>query len=606
MTVRTFAITGDETMHNPFPWKTYTKKAVRKLLKLDPATPLPTMFVASHVFDVRIGEAFLEIVFRTESHGYRSIEVGNELRFAPAKLRDLLARADARFPTGNGDAIDLITDALNGPPIRWCRKAPQFGWLGERSAFVLHDAVIGANPSGRSKATPRILPPKDRPHDGPGRLSKTGDRDGWQKEVASLAKHSSVLTLALSASFASLLLSAIEWPPFIIVLHGDSKVGKSTAALAAASVIGIGSEARLPNWNVTDAALYELGQRFNDLPLVLNGLESRRAGTNDLRQFIRSVTYILGDGTDTARHSSWTSQNAGSAAPWRTIVLVTSEDSFDAIAARGGGVRQGGERARAIDVPCVRSGDLNIVDRFPETLLKQKTKRDVFSRHILEQLRAGCAQHHGVALEPFVQYLLGIPPKGLAKQVRDLQKHFVSTVSRHLDTEPLNHAAKNFGVIYAGGILAVRAGLIPLSEKQLRRRIVQCFQNGLAAKPQTATERGLQQLKRGLNDLLVGAANLARDGKLQKGSRAASATYTDGSMFRVPAASVFRSWFGQDHAAMRAALQWLFETSLLTVPDRQRARRGQFSIESVRSNIRFNQQQVACVVFKDPRPTLPQ
>ena len=123
----------------------------------------------------------------------------------------------------------------------------------------------------------------------------------------------------------------------------------------------MGSEGDLPNWNITSSALPEITQYFNDLPLILNGLESTKLKEKELREFLRSVTYILGDGVDTVRHSSWTeATGAGSPGKWRTIGLVTSEDSFDAIAARVNEQRKGGEQARAIDVPAAKVGNNTI------------------------------------------------------------------------------------------------------------------------------------------------------------------------------------------------------------------------------------------------------
>ena len=150
-------------------------------------------------------------------------------------------------------------------------------------------------------------------------------------------------------AFAAPLLSILNWSNFLVVLHGEGKSGKSTAALAGASVMGIGLESKLPNWNLTGASLAEVAQCFNDLPLILNGLESTKLKDNDLRDFLKSVTYILGDGIDTVRHSSWSATHgSGELGTWRTIALVTSERSFDEIAARVNQKRMGGDRKSVV------------------------------------------------------------------------------------------------------------------------------------------------------------------------------------------------------------------------------------------------------------------
>ena len=52
--------------------------------------------------------------------------------------------------------------------------------------------------------------------------------------------------LIISAAFAAPLLEVVSMPSFGINLFGRSKVGKSTVALAAGSIIGIGCEEQLP------------------------------------------------------------------------------------------------------------------------------------------------------------------------------------------------------------------------------------------------------------------------------------------------------------------------------------------------------------------------
>ena len=73
----------------------------------------------------------------------------------------------------------------------------------------------------------------------------------------------------------------------MMVVDGDGKVGKSTAALAVGTVLGFGGETHLPTWNITGAALPERAQCFNHLPLVLNGLESMKMKEGELSDIAR-------------------------------------------------------------------------------------------------------------------------------------------------------------------------------------------------------------------------------------------------------------------------------------------------------------------------------
>jgi hypothetical protein len=73
--------------------------------------------------------------------------------------------------------------------------------------------------------------------------------------------------LVLAAAFAAPLVRVSGLQNFGINLFGRSKVGKTTALLAGASVIGIGTERDLPNWNSTSNAFLETARGFNDLML---------------------------------------------------------------------------------------------------------------------------------------------------------------------------------------------------------------------------------------------------------------------------------------------------------------------------------------------------
>ena len=175
----------------------------------------------------------------------------------------------------------------------WWRIAQTLGWQDGGAAFALNNRVLGENGDGRSNTATKLIPPDKNANAHMAMLKKTGDLESWKKEVAEFARWSSPVALALSAAFAAPLLSVVEWPTFMLVIYGPGKVGKSTGALAGATVVGIGLEADLPNWNVTPAALPEIACCFNDQLLVLNGLETTKLKEKELSEFLRSVTYML-------------------------------------------------------------------------------------------------------------------------------------------------------------------------------------------------------------------------------------------------------------------------------------------------------------------------
>jgi uncharacterized protein (DUF927 family) len=104
--------------------------------------------------------------------------------------------------------------------------------------------------------------------------------------------------LLISASFAAPLLNVTKMPNFGINVYGLSKVGKTTGLLGATSVIGIGSERNLPNWNATSGAFLETARSFNDLLLAVNEVAFSRARRATLMApsvsaFIRSAKVAI-------------------------------------------------------------------------------------------------------------------------------------------------------------------------------------------------------------------------------------------------------------------------------------------------------------------------
>ena len=349
----------------------------------------------------------------------------------------------------------------------------------------------------------------------------------------------------------------------------------------------------------------ETGEKCVRVPKNRRKKRTRQHNRSRRRSFA-SGSYILGDGVDTLRHSSWSPANGtGTPGTWRTIALVTSEQSFDEIAARANQERMGGEQARAINVPAVKPGNNTIIDRFTTATPKDPAKRAIWARKRVEELREACAQHHGVALEPYLQHLMDQDQEELRSKIEESREVFVKAVKRSFASEPLAHAAKNFGVIYAGGVQAVRAKLLTLTEEELLERLKACFTRsikGAATRPDPLT-RGLRMLSRGLQDT-VARAKSEEIAKVFSKTEPTSGSAGSRAIFTVHAADLFGTWFKDDAAAMKATLRWLCEKDLLEVDDREVAFAKGFTIDTVRHTRRIQGKSCASIVFRDPRPDL--
>ncbi len=473
-------------------------------------------------------------------------------------LYRLLLKKNAALPTDDDDAKSLIQEAINQDPKRYELHATHVGWRPNRAGFVLKGSIIGG-----SEALPRLKPPlwiNDRQV---GSLKNRGSLEEWRRLVAEPAAYSSRMMLLISAAFATPLLKVVRTPNFGVNLYGLSKVGKTTALLAATSVIGIGQERDLPNWNATSSAFLETARTFNDLLLAVNevGLLSGKRG--DAYGAIRERIYTFSEGADRARMSASSLASSGSS-QWRGIFVSTAEYSFNDYAAFSGETRSEGEFARCLDVAAAVRGLPTVFDRHPEQITKAAGR---WSQRQLIKLRGACERQCGTALPIYIAYLVD-QGRALRKNVRARQKIFLTRAKRLKLDGALDHAAKNFALIFAGGSLAIDAGILPWEKEALLEAIALCF------------EAAVFDI-RGHVDALEAAKNHLRK-RLSSGEvvqRTAGAIFgpdehpayferRDKKIWFTVSSKAFAGWF-DNRAQLIAILRWLYEQGLLDIGEKR-------------------------------------
>ncbi|MGB7562789.1 MAG: DUF927 domain-containing protein, partial [Candidatus Acidiferrales bacterium] len=352
-----------------------------------------------------------------------------------------LQQKNAKLPLDTDGAVEMVKRAIDKRPKEFRLHVRTAGW--QENAFVLLDRVIQFRP-----AALKIYPPTSS---GPGGFvcsAERGTLESWKAAVAGAAQQSTVLTLMISAAFAAPLLSLVNRPPFILNLFGKAKSGKTTALLAAASVIGISEEDALPNWNATDAGLLQIFCAFNDSIVPINELGLLKGKKTDRGERVREIIYAFGEGRDRFRHTASSFAESGNRSPFRGILLSTSESSFHELRA---GVRDDGELARAHDVPVLLGGSNNIFDRLSDPLSQKK------ARLKLNELRRSITNNVGVAFDPYLKWIAQ-DRDGIANKVRAYVKILRSKSHLCTDDGVLHHSADNFGLCFAGAALAIEAG----------------------------------------------------------------------------------------------------------------------------------------------------
>ena len=164
----------------------------------------------------------------------------------------------------------------------------------------------------------------------------------------------------------------------------------------------------------------------------------------------------------------------------------------------------------------------------------------------------------------------------------------------------LQHAAKNFGLIFAGGCLGIDAKLLPWDRGSLLRAIVACFEDALReskAHENTAT-KGRKRLRKNLS-----SANLAEhtpSAKFGPNDHCGFWEKNNGALIYTIHAKVFRRWF-HNQAQLTATLNWLERDGFLVLSRKKSPSNNPGNTEWAEQSPRWpNGNNVRSIVFRDP------
>ena len=267
--------------------------------------------------------------------------------------------------------------------------------------------------------------------------------------------------------------------------------------------MGAGQEEHLPTLNTTSAALSELGAMFNDQLFMINEVGTARAAKKDIHAVVYESTYALVSGRDVARHSTW--GDAGGPSTFKLIVLMSSEFSPDEWAARGGHTRDPGETARMISAPvCVEEGS-TVFDMAPK--MEPDERRD-WVKDQFQRLRTELPNQRGVANRAYLSALASDLPTFKEAAASDADV-FESAHAKFADTPIKRDIVAKFAILYAGGMAAITADVLPLSDQKVWQAISRACRAALRSlpNPEAELERNLLKLK----DLLTSGGMMDAD-----------------------------------------------------------------------------------------------
>ena len=356
------------------------------------------------------------------------------------------------------------------------------GWIEDGKAFVRTDGVIG-KPSLHVLGIQRL----NKQQEPSGRLTSGGTWQTWRDTVATHAKGSSSMMLAICAACTGPLMAVVNHRSFMLNLYAATRTGKSVATLVGASMGGTKSIDALMTWRLTDNRLEERLPEYNDALFPIDDLKTMPEQSNAARLArIQGIAYGHEQGYGKGRSNAFTMGQGGTHESWRCIGFTSNELSIRDMARAAKTERQGGEVVRLIDVPARLKGLEHIFDRLPEDKIDGnfadwKTKE-------FKKIVAACEANHGKAFEKYIECLIADGGFTLAGQVRDLASGFAGRVCDKFDGDIARDVASKFGLLYAGGSLGIKYGLLPWTMDELFDALQQCFLGASALLPDDGVE----------------------------------------------------------------------------------------------------------------------
>jgi hypothetical protein len=510
----------------------------------------------ANIFDEGNEVASEEFSFLDIHGNLAKIELPRDETLSVNALTKAIRRRNGALPKDKVDRNTLLENAINTEAKRYLRRTAHVGFVLDENnrpiAFVVGMRVIALTEAGNAILPPSwldgkmLLPP-----------APTGNIEEWKSDVAWPALRSSRLGFALMAAFAAPLLIIARSPNFMINFFHDAKVGKSTLLLVAGSVAGPGEENDMSNWKATLSGGQQIVRAHNDTCYFINEtglIEDRKKAYLKIRDWI----YWLAEGRVAIMNSNSIFTANATSAKFRNVGVSSSEHSIDVLAANGRAERDGGEYARCSDIPACAEGQDTIFD-WP---WEGDDITPEFARAELTRLRDACRRNHGVAIAPYVQYLAkhwdklpGFINKRIAEFVERLRARELSNVD--------HHAAKNFGLVYAAGRLAVMAKVLPWSDEDPYYYAEACFlaSVGAAHTSDALLEEGKSTLERALHG--SDSRSLFSVWPDISGKIGGVKSHPDGDTY-VCATQAFRRLFA-DEAQAKAVLGWLHAGQMLKV-----------------------------------------
>jgi uncharacterized protein (DUF927 family) len=289
----------------------------------------------------------------------------------------------------------------------------------------------------------------------------------WKAKVAGPAVGNDRLVLFIAAAFAGPLLDVLSEPSGGVHLVGNSRTGKSTAAILAGSVWGKpSSDAQMRTWRGTSNGLEATATDTSDALLILDEM-----GQADARE-VGDVVYMLAN--ESGKQRAARSGGARSRQSWRTLFLSTGETTLAQKMGEAGKRTMAGLEVRLINLPADAGAGLGVF---------QQLHGRPNAATLAEEMKSAAFANHGTAARAYLSRLAQDRSANATELRQTLDEMRAAFIAKHVPLEAagqVRSVAARFALIGAAGELARDYGVLPWPAEEARRAAGACFAAWLA------------------------------------------------------------------------------------------------------------------------------
>ncbi|HEY8008754.1 MAG TPA: DUF927 domain-containing protein [Methylocella sp.] len=405
----------------------------------------------------------IEIRFRTRGGKCDTIIMSARDRSEFEKIRRELCARDARLPNDRKASTEFVETLLRATPKQAVKVVSKAGFRDGATGFVMPARMYGAA-EGRFVWDDIFADPAF------GEIK--GNLAQFEEGVLMPALASPFLSFAILIGLAAPLPSYVEQKdgcgklvPEGAIFHpaADSSAGKTLCARVTQSVFG--SPEVFMDYQATERGVAEACYAHNDLVVVLDDTETAALEDGELFRAMK----LFGQRLPAGRSKAIAKIAAKSGLPPMTWFCFGVSTGPETLAELGQRLHKKlhGLRVRFIDLPLPPSARGGIFARvMGEAQLGVENPGE-----LIKKIETAISQNHGVMMDAWIHFLLS---DDHSERIREMVDKFVEmTAGGEHGLEA--RFARKFGVIYAAGLLAVKAGLLPWSTDWVAKAVRYCY-----------------------------------------------------------------------------------------------------------------------------------